>query len=180
MLYERDAREVDLREPTNLIIPPSYTPLLQWIRLELERYGNSDNYHYAYGEIEGLLLFDGGRGFGSPGMDFATQFEKNWALAEDLHTLTPFVGASLRRRLTTEDLIDGAGFPEKLDAGSPLRLLDFSGWQFFDGSEVATMLGAVHKALEGERELLYEEEWQELAAAWRKKSYDFALFWWLI
>jgi hypothetical protein len=30
------------------------------------------------------------------------------------------------------------------------------------------------------RELLYEEEWEELATTWRKKSYDFALFWWLL
>ncbi len=78
-----------------------------------------------------------------------------------------------------EDFIDSADFPERLDASSPLRLLDFRGWQFFDRSEVATMLGVVPEALGQKRELLYEE-WEELATAWRKKSYDFALFWWLI
>ena len=62
MLYERDAREVDLREPTNLIKPPAYVPLLRWIRWELEHIGNSDDHHYALHEIEGLLLFDGGGG----------------------------------------------------------------------------------------------------------------------
>lgn len=180
MLYQRDARELDLREPTSLIKPPTYMPLLHWIRGELERSENSDDYHYAFHEIEGLLLFDGGGGLGSPGVDFATQFEKNWALGEDLQTLTSFVGASLSHRLMAEDFIDGADFPERLSASSPLRLLDFRGWQFFDGPEVAAMLGAVHKALERNKELLYEEEWEELAAQWRKKSYDFALFWWLI
>ena len=180
MLYERDAREVDLREPSNLIKPPAYVPLLQWIGRELERIGNSDDHHDALHEIEGLLLFDGGGGFGSPGIDFATQFERSWALSEDLSTLASFAGASLRRRLTTEDLIDSAGFPQRLDASSPLRPLDFPGWQFFDRSEVASMLGAVPEALGQKRELLYEEEWEELATAWRKKSYDFALFWWLI
>jgi hypothetical protein len=79
-----------------------------------------------------------------------------------------------------EDFIDSADFPERLDASSPLRLLAFRGWQFFDRSEVAAMLGAVHKAPEQKKELLYEEEWEELATARRKKSYDFALFWWLI
>ncbi len=125
-------------------------------------------------------MFDGGAGFGSPGIDFATQFEKNWALAEDLQTLAPFVGSPLGRRLTAEDFIDSADFPEKLDASSPLRLLDFPGWQFFDSSEVDTMVGAVREALEQEKEVLYEEEWEEFATDWRKKSYDFALFWWLI
>lgn len=180
MLHERDARELDLREPTTLIKPPSYVPLPQWIGRELDRIGDSDDYHYALHEIEELLLFDGGRGFGSPGIDFATQFEKNWALGEDLQTLSSFVGGPLRRRLMAEDFIEGADFPETLGASSPLRLLDFPGWQFFDGSETAAMLGAVHKALEQEEELLYEEEWQELATEWKKKSYDFALFWWLI
>jgi hypothetical protein len=37
MLHDRDAREVDLREPTSLVKPPDYMPLLQWIRRELER-----------------------------------------------------------------------------------------------------------------------------------------------
>ena len=82
--------------------------------------------------------------------------------------------------MTAEDFIDGADFPERLDASSPLRLLDFPGWQFFDQSEVAAILGAVHDALEHKRELLYEGEWEDLAAGWRKKHYDFALFWWLI
>ncbi len=54
MLYERDARELDLREPATLIQPPSYTPLPQWIRWELDRIGNSDDYHYALHEIEEL------------------------------------------------------------------------------------------------------------------------------
>ena len=67
-----------------------------------------------------------------------------------------------------------------MDASSPLRLLDFRGWQFFDRSEVAAMLGAVHQALEQKKVLLYEEEWEERATAWRKKSHNFALFWWLI
>jgi hypothetical protein len=155
--------------PTLLSLP-AYMSLLQWVRCELERIGNSDHYHYAFHEIEGLLLFDGGGGFGSPGIDFATQFEKNWALAEDLQTLASFVGASLSRRLMAEDFIDSADFPERLDASSPLRLLDFRGWQFFDRSEVAAMLGAVHKALEQKKELLYEEEWEELATAWRKRA----------
>ena len=180
LLYARDARELDLREQTTLIKPPSYVPLPQWIGRELDRMGNSDDYHYALHEIEELLLFDGGGGFGSPGMDFATLFEKNWALGEDLQTLTSFVGAPLRRRLVAEDFVDSADFPERLSASSPLRLLDFHGWQFFDRSEVAAMLGATHKALEQNHELLYEEEWQELATEWGKKSYDFALFWWLI
>ncbi len=180
MLYERDAREVDLREPTNLIKPPAYVPLLQWIRPELERAEDEDGYYDAFHEIEELLLFDGGRGFGSPGIDFATQFEKVWALAQDLQMLAPFVGAPLRHRLTAEDFIDSADFPERLDASSPLRLLDFPGWQFFDRSEVDTMLGAVREALEQEKEVLYEEEWREFAAHWRTKSYDFALYWWLI
>ena len=180
MLYERDACEVDLREPSNLIKPPAYVPLVQWIGWELERIGNSDDHHYALHEIERLLLFDGGGGFGSPGIDFATQFEKSWALSEDLQTLASFVGASLRRRLTAEDFIDNAVLPESLDASPPLRPLDFPDWQFFDRSEVATMLGAVPEALVQKREILYEEEWVELATAWRKKSYDFALPWWLI
>jgi len=42
------------------------------------------------------------------------------------------------------------------------------------------MLGVVYKALEQKKVLLYEEEWEERATAWRKKSYDFALLWWLI
>ena len=179
MLYKRDGRGVDLREPTNLIKPPAYMPLLQWIRRELERTGNEEDYHYAFHEIEELLLFGGGAGFGSPGIDFATQFEKGWALAEDLQTLAPFVDDPLRRRLMAEDFIDGADFPERLDVSSPLRLLDFPGWQFFEGSEVDTIVGAVREALEQDKELLYDE-WEELAAHWRKKSYDFALFWWLI
>jgi hypothetical protein len=173
-------RAVDLREPTNLTKPPGYMPLVQWVRLEHERIGNSDDYHYAFHEIEGLPLFDGGGGFGSPGIDFATQSEKNWALAEDLQTLASFVGASLGRRLMAEDFIGSADFAERSGASSSLRLLDFHGWQFFDRSEVAAMLGAVHKALEQKKVLLYEEEWEERATAWRKKSYDFALFWWLI
>ena len=102
MLYKRDAREVDLLEPTNLTKPPAYMPLVQWVRWELERIGNSDDYHHASHAIEGLLLFDGGGGFGSPGIDFATQFEKNWALAKDLQTFASFVGASLSRRLMAE------------------------------------------------------------------------------
>ena len=179
-LHKRDAREVDLREPTNLVKPPGYMPLLQWIRRELERTGNEEDYHYALHEIEELLLFDGDAGFGSPGIDFATQFEKGWALAEDLQTLAPFFGAPLRYRLTVEDFIDSADFPESLDASSPLRLLDFPGWQFFDRPEVDTMLGAVREALEQEKEVLYEDEWDEFAGHWRKKSYDSALFWWLI
>jgi hypothetical protein len=67
-----------------------------------------------------------------------------------------------------------------LDASSPLCLLDFPGWQFFDRPEVDTMLGAVREALEQEKEILYEEEWEGFATNWSKKSYDFALFWWLI
>ncbi len=179
-LYKRDAREVDLREPTNLVEPPGYMPLLQWLRRELERAGNEEDYHYAFHEIEELLLFDGGAGFGSPGIDFATQFEKGWALAQDLQTVAPFVGAPLGRRFLAEDFIDSADFPESLDASSPLRLLDFPGWQFFDRSEVDAMLGAVREALERQKEVLYEEEWGEFAAHWSKKSYDFALFWSLV
>jgi hypothetical protein len=38
----------------------------------------------------------------------------------------------------------------------------------------------VHDALDQKRELLYGEESGELATGWRKKHYDFALFWWLI
>ena len=178
-LYERDAREVDLRGPSNLSQPPGHMPLLQWISRELERAGDEDDYHYAFDEIEELLLF-GGEGFGSPGIDFATQFEKNWALAQDLETIAPFVDASLRHRLTGEDFIDGADFPENLEGDSPLRLLDFPGWQFFDRSEVDAMLGAVRRALQQEKEILYEEEWEEFATQWSNKSYDFALFWWLI
>ena len=180
LLYERDAREVDLREPTNLLKPPGYVPFLQWLRRELERTGNEEDHHYAFHEIEELLLFGGGAGFGSPGIDFATQFEKNWALGEDLQTLARFVDEPLRRRLVAEDFIDSADFPESVEASSPLRLLDFPGWQFFDGSEVDAMLGAVRRALEQEKEALYEEEWAEFAAHWSEKSYDFALFWWLI
>ena len=180
LLYERDAREVDLREPTNLLKPPGYVPFLQWLRRELERTGNEEDHHYAFHEIEELLLFGGGAGFGSPGIDFATQFEKNWALGEDLQTLARFVDDPLCRRLMAEDFIDSADFPESVEASSPLRLLDFPGWQFFDRSEVDTMLGAVREALEQEKEVLYEEEWGELAAHWSNKGYDFALFWWLI
>lgn len=178
-LCRRDAREAELRELGELVRPSGYAPLLQWIRLELERAGGEDEYHCALNEVEELLLFEG-EGFGSPGLDFAAQFEKNWALGEDLRTITPFVGASLRRRLTAEDFIDSADFPENLDENSPLRLLDFPGWQFFDGSEADAMLGAVREALQQGKEILYEEEWEEFAAVWREKSYDFALFWWLI
>src|SRR3712207_1491336 len=141
-LYERDAREVDLGEPSNLAKPSGYMPLLRWVSREVERVGSEDEYHYAFHEIEELLLFEG-EGFGSPGIDFATQFEKSWALAEDLQAITPIVGASLRRRLMSEDFIDSANFPENLNESSPLRLLDFRGWQFFDRSEVDTLLGAV-------------------------------------
>jgi hypothetical protein len=179
-LYGRDARQVDLREPTMLVKPPAYMPLLQWIRRELQRIGNSDDYHYAFHEIEELLLFDGGTGFGSPGITFVTQFEKGWALAEDLQTLAPFVGDPLRHRLMAEDFIDSAYFPDSLDASSPLRLLNFRGWQFFDRSEVVTMLEAVLEAPEQGQEILYEQEWGEFAAHWRRKGYDCALFWWLI
>lgn len=178
-LYERDAREVDLGEPSNLVKPSGYMPLLRWVSRELERVGSEDEYHYAFHEIEELLLFEG-EGFGSSGIDFATQFEKSWALAEDLQAITPIVGASLRRRLMSEDFIDSADFPEILNESSPLRLLDFRGWQFFDRSEVDTLLGAVRVALQQKKEILYEEEWEEFTARWRKKRYDFALFWWLV
>jgi hypothetical protein len=147
-LYSRDARKVHLREPTMLFKPPAYMPLLQWIRRELQRIENSDDYHYAFHEIEELLLFDGGRGFGSAGITFATQFEKGWALAQDLQTLAPVVDEPLCHRFMAEDFIDSADFPESLDASSPLRLLDFPGWQFFDRSEVVTMLDAFLEALE--------------------------------
>ena len=179
-LYGRDAREVDLGERTYLVKPSGYMPLLQWVRRELESTRDEDEYDDAFDEVEELLLFDGGAGFGSPGIDFATQFEKGWALAQDLQTLAPIVGAPLRHRLTAEDFIDGADFPESLDASSPLRLLDFPGWQFFDRSEVGAMLGAVSEALEQEKEILYEQEWGEFVTNWREKGYDFALFWWLI
>ena len=179
-LFERDAREVDLQQPANLVKPPTYMPLLQWIKLELERTEDEDAYDDAFDEVEDLLLFDGDSGFGSPGIDFATQFDAGWALIEDLQTLAPFVGARLRQRLADEDIIDGAGFPESLDASSPLRLLDFRGWQFFDSSEVDSMLGAVLEALEQDKEILYEDEWREFAADWKTKNYDFALYWWVI
>jgi hypothetical protein len=78
------------------------------------------------------------------------------------------------------NIIDGAGFPESLDTSSPLRLLDFPGWQFFDRPEVDSMLGAVHEALEQQKEILYEDEWREFAADWKMKYYDFALYWWVI
>ena len=181
VLYERDAREVDLQQPANLAKPPTYMPLLQWIKLELERTEDEDAYDDAFDEVEDLLLFDGDSGFGSPAIDFATQFDAGWALIEDLQTLAPFVGVPLlRHRLADEDNIDGAGFPESLDTSSPLRLLDFPGWQFFDRSEVESMLGAVREALEQEKEILYEDEWRELAADWKTKNYDFALYWWVI
>ena len=179
-LYERDAREVDLQQPANLVQPSTYMPLLQWIRLELERAEDEDEYDDAFDEVEDLLLFDGDSGFGSPGIDFAAQFDAGWALIEDIRTLAPFVGVPLRQRLADEDIIDGAGFPESLDTSSPLRLLDFPGWQFFDRSEVDSMLGAVREALEQENEILYEDEWRELAADWKTKNYDFALYWWVI
>ena len=137
-------------------------------------------YDDAFHEIEELLLFDGGARFGSPGMDFATQFEKGWAFAQDLETLAPFISDSLGHRLTAEAYVDRADSPESLDAGSPLRLLDFPGWQFFERSEVDAMMGAVREALEQGEEILYEEEWEELATNWSKRRYDFALFWWLI
>ena len=98
----------------------------------------------------------------------------------DLYDLLVRGLAPLRHRLAEEDIIDGAGFPESLDTSSPLRLLDFRGWQFFDSSEVDSMLGAVRKALEQEKEILYEDEWRELAADWKTKNYDFALYWWVI
>ncbi len=180
LLCDRDAREVNLREPTNLVKPPAYMPMPQWIRRELERAGDEGEYYDAFHEIEELLLFDGGAGFGSPGVDFATQFEKGWAFAQDLQTLAPFVSDPLGHRLTAEDFVDSADFPESLEAGSPLRLLDFPGWQFFERSEVDAMLGAVREALEQDKEILYEEEWEEFATSWSKKRYDFALFWWLI
>jgi hypothetical protein len=179
-LYGRDARQVDLGEPTMLVKPPSYMPLLQWIRRELQRIRTSDDYHYAFHEIEELRLFDGGAGLGSTGIPLVTQFEKGWALAEDLRTLAPFVGDPLCHRLMAEDFIDSADFPESLDASSPLRLLDFPGWQCFDRSEVVTMLDAVLEALEQEQEILYEQEWGEFGAHWRKECHDCALFWWLI
>jgi hypothetical protein len=62
-------------------MPSGYTPLLQLIRRELERAGNEEDCNFAFDEIEELLLFGSGAGFGSPGMDFATQFGKGWALA---------------------------------------------------------------------------------------------------
>ena len=179
-LYEREAREVDLQQPANLVKPPTYVPLLQWIRLELERAEDEDEYDDVFDEVEDLLLFDCDSGFGSPRIDFATQFDAGWALIEDLQTLAPFVGAPLRHRFADEDIIDGAGFPESLDTSSPLRLLDFPGWQFFDRSEVDSMLGAVREALEQEKEILYEDEWTELAAVWKTKNYDYALYWWVI
>jgi hypothetical protein len=179
-LYERDAREVDLEQPAYFVKPPTYMPLLQWIRLELERAEDEDEYDDALDDVEDLLLFDGDSGFGSPAIDFATQFDAGWALIEDLQMLAPFVGTPLRHRLADEDIIDGAGFPESLDTSSPLRLLDFPGWQFFDRTEVDSMLGAVHEALEQEKEILYEDEWREFAADWKKKNYDFALYWWVI
>ena len=153
--------------------------LQQQISRELERAGDEDDYYYAFNEIEDLLLFEG-EGLGSPGIDLATQFEKNWALTQNLETIAPFVDASLRHRLTGEDFIDCADFPGNLEATSPLRLLDFPGWQFFDSSEVDTMLGAVRAALQQENEILYEERWEEFATQWSRKSYAFALFWWLI
>jgi hypothetical protein len=30
--------------------------------------------------------------------------------------------------------------------------------------------------LEQEKEILYEDEWREFAADWKKKNYDFALY----
>jgi hypothetical protein len=178
-LCNRDAREVELGEPSDLLAPPGHMPLAEWIGRELARLADRGDHHYAHHELEELLLFEGG-GFDSPGIDFATQFEKAWALAEDLRTISPFLDAPLRRRLTAEDFVESADFPERLDASSPLRLLDFPGWQFFDRYEVDTMLGAVREALEREREVLYEEEWEEFAGRWREKGYDLALFWWLI
>ena len=178
-LYERNAREVDLSEGSNLSQPPGYMPLLQWISRELERAGGGDEYHYAFDEIEELLLFDDG-GFGSPGIDFATQFEKTWALTKDLETIAPFVDASLRHRLKDENFLEGAEFPEHLEENAPLRLLDFPGWQFFDRHEVDAILGAVRGALQQGKEILYVEEWEQFATEWRKKRYDLSLFWWLI
>src|SRR5919107_4020292 len=177
-LYERDAREVDLQQPANLVQPSTYMPFLQRIKLELERAEDEDEYEDAFDEVEDLLLFDGDSGFGSPGIDFATQFDAGWALIEDLQTLAPFVGVPLRHRLADEDIIGGAGFPQSLGTNSPLRLLDFPGWQFFDRSEVESMLGAVRETLEHEKEILYEDEWIEFAADWKTKNYDFALYWW--
>lgn len=42
------------------------------------------------------------------------------------------------------------------------------------------MLGAVHEALEQQKEILYEDERREFAADWKTKYYDFALYWWVI
>jgi hypothetical protein len=159
-LFERDAREVELQQPANLLKPLTYMPLLQWIRLEFERAEDEGEYDDAVDELEELLLFDGDSGFGSPGIDFATQFDAGWALIEDLQTLAPFIGVPLRNRLADEDIIDGAGFPKGLNTSSPLRLLDLPGWQFFDRSEVESMLIAVREALEQEKEILNEDEWR--------------------
>ncbi len=67
-----------------------------------------------------------------------------------------------------------------MEENAQLRLLDFPGWQFFDRHEVDAILGAVRGALQQGKEILYVEEWEQFATEWRKKRYDFSLFWWLI
>ena len=59
---------------------------------------------YAFHEIAELLLFDGGAGFGGPGLDFTIPAEKNRMLAEDLQAIILFVGAPLCRRLIARTL----------------------------------------------------------------------------
>ncbi len=62
--------------------------------------------------------------------------------------------------------MDSADFPERLDAGAPLRLLDLCGWQSFDRPEVDATLGRLREAPENEKKALWEE-WEALVTRWR-------------
>jgi hypothetical protein len=43
---------VDLQQPANIVKPPTYMPLLQWIKLELERTEDEDEYDQTDGKLE--------------------------------------------------------------------------------------------------------------------------------
>lgn len=201
MLCARRSSEVQLRERTYLQRPPENLPLLRWIGDELERVRHpselrrllwsleslfgwrtgADRYEYARDEIEEILLPNGSD---EPSLRCVASFRGRGRLVHDLGLISALVNQTLGRRLRGEDL-EHARFPASLAPESPLRILNFPGWLYFDRAETNEVLDAI-RSLRGERAdreslnnpVMAEEDWDDIARGWETGSFDLMLFLW--
>ena len=161
---------------------PAEPTLLAWVAAERARAAAEGAgvgpYRLSY--VQRVLLSDAGWRHGAPGITAIAAIRGLGAAIEDLEALAADLPEPLRRRLAegpADDPSGGTDFPPDLPADSPLRALDFYGWQLL-AREDFEALRARYLAADKEALAIGSdgfEDWGELFAP-REEPYDYVLF----